>query len=267
MNKFIVVILPDEKKAYEALHALGKLHSEGSVTLYGSEVVARKADGTLEVKQAADDGPLGLAVGSLVGGLIGLIGGPAGAVIGFASGGMIGGLRDYLHLGVSDDFIDQITRELQPGKFAVIAEVSEDWVTPVDTKMEALGGKVVREYRDEFVDDMLEKRADSVRAELDQRMTEHETAKAEKLETKLTKRIDEARQDLQKTASKARQRLDQKKQEMNAKIEALEDQAAKAKPEVRSRIDQRIAELRDELRAREQKLNHAFELAQEALTP
>jgi hypothetical protein len=54
---------------------------------------------------------------------------------------------------------------------------------------------------------------------------------------------------------------------MNAKVQALQQQAAKARPEVKARIDQRIDEIREELQSREQKLNHAYELAQEALNP
>ena len=41
-------------------------------------LVAKNADGKMTVKQAADEGPLGTAVGMLVGAMVGLIGGPAG---------------------------------------------------------------------------------------------------------------------------------------------------------------------------------------------
>ncbi len=267
MSKFVVVVLPNEKNAYEALHAIEELHKEGTVTFYAGTVVERKADGKLDVKKAVDEGPLGLGLGSVVGGLVGLFGGPVGGAIGLATGGFVGAFRDVLHAGVSDDFIETVTTELQPGKFAVIAEVSEDWLTPIDIKMEALGGTVVREYRDDFVEDRIEKHADAMRSEIEQRKAEHAGAKAEKMETKLEKRIDEARRDLETTASKARERLGQKKQEMLAKIEALQAQANKAKPEVQARIEQRISDIRAELQVREQKLSHAFELAEQALNP
>ncbi len=240
MSKFVVVVLPNEKNAYEALHAIEELHKEGTVTFYAGTVVERKADGKLDVKKAVDEGPLGLGLGSVVGGLVGLFGGPVGGAIGLATGGFVG---------------------------AFIAEVSEDWLTPIDIKMEALGGTVVREYRDDFVEDRIEKHADAMRSEIEQRKAEHAGAKAEKMETKLEKRIDEARRDLETTASKARERLGQKKQEMLAKIEALQAQANKAKPEVQARIEQRITDIRAELQVREQKLSHAFELAEQALNP
>jgi uncharacterized membrane protein len=237
MSKFVVVVLQDEKKAYEALHAIKALHDEGTVTYYGSAIVERKADGKLDVKQTVDEGPLGLATGSLVGGLLGLFGGPAGAAIGFAAGGMVGSVRDVLHAGVGGDFIEKVTRDLEPGKFAVIAELSEEWTAPIDMKMEAFGGKVVRQDRDEFMDDQLEKQ------------------------------VDEARQALEKTSARARERFTQKKQEMNAKIKALKEQADKADAELQTRIEQRIAEIRTDLQAREQKLNEASKLVAQAFHP
>ena len=76
-DKMIVVVFDNEKKAYEGSKALKDLHAEGSITLYASAVIAKDADGKVTVKQAADQGPLGTAVGLVTGSLIGLLGGPA----------------------------------------------------------------------------------------------------------------------------------------------------------------------------------------------
>ena len=267
MSKFVVVVLPNEKKAYEALHAIRALHDEGTVTFYAGSVVERTADGKLVVKKEADEGPLGLATGALVGGLLGLAGGPLGAAVGLASGSLFGSVRDVLHAGVSEDFMETITRELEPGKFAVVAEVSEDWLMPIDMKMEALGGKVIRANREEFIEERIDKHADAVYSDIEQHKAERAGAKAERMEAKLEKRIDEAQKDLQDTAAKARQRLEEKKREVVAKIEALEAQAGKAKPEVKSRIEKRISEIRSDLQAREQKLSHAIDMVEQALNP
>jgi uncharacterized membrane protein len=138
MSKFIVVIVPDEAKAYEGSRALRELHAEGSLTLYGMAIVAKAANGNLSVKQSVDEGPLGTAVGSLTGGLIGLLGGPVGAAIGLGAGAWLGTLRDLTYLGVGGDFLDKVSQELTPGRVAIVAEISEDWVTPRDTRMSAL---------------------------------------------------------------------------------------------------------------------------------
>ena len=264
-NKFVVAVFPDETKAYEGLRALDELHREGSVTLYGTAVVQRDPGGKLSIKQRSDEGPLGTGVGALTGGLIGLFGGPVGAAVGLFAGGLAGSWRDYLRAEVSDEFLEGVERDLKPGKFAVIAEVSEEWVAPVDARMEALGGTVVRERREDFIDDVIERRADSARAELAQWETELAGENAERMESKLNAKLESAQQKLQRSAENARKRLDQTKEEVEAKLKALEEQAAQAKPEVRDRIQQRTAELRKDFEQREKKLTRAYELSQEAL--
>ena len=133
--------------------------------------------------------------------------------------------------------------------------------------MDALGGKVVREQREDFVDELIEKRVDARKAELARRKAERASAKAGKLESKLDVEIGDAQDKLQRTAEKARDRLGHTKAEMEAKLRALDEQAAKAPPEVKSRIERRIAEIRQQFGDRERKLTHAWQLAQEALHP
>jgi hypothetical protein len=47
--------------------------------------------------------------------------------LGLAAGGAVGGVRDLRQAEVSDEFLETVQRDLTPGKFAVVAEVSEDW--------------------------------------------------------------------------------------------------------------------------------------------
>lgn len=267
MNKFVVVVFDNETKAYQGARALEGLHAEGSVTVYDTAVVQREMDGTLTVKKQTDQGPLGLAIGGLVGALIGMFGGPAGIVIGLAAGGALGGVRDIRHAGVSDEFLEKVGHDLTPGKFAVVAEVSEDWMAPMDTRMEAIGGRVVREACEDFVDDLVEKRAANRRAEFNQWKTKAAGSKADRMESALTAELGKARQTLQRSAEQARDRLDSTRKDMEAKITKLQGQATKAQPEVKGRIEQRITDIRREFGEREKKLRRAYEMAQEALQP
>ncbi len=267
MSKFVVTIFPDEANAYKGVSALSDLDDEGSITLYGQIVVHREADGRLATEQRTPEAAIGAGVGSLLGALVGALGGPAGAAIGLAAGAGIGGIRGSVSTDVSEEFLEDVTKEMKPGMFAVLAEVSEQWTVPIDTRMKALGGKVLREYRADVVDDILEKRAEARRAWLDEKKVAHETRKAESMQFDLEEEITDARDRLQRTADKARKRLDATKQEMNDKIEKLEQQAAKAKPETKTLIEERIDEIRRDFGERERKLTHAFEVAQDALNP
>ena len=44
----------------------------------------------------------------------------------------------------SEDFIDDVTKVLLPNRVAVVAEVAEEWTSPVDARMERIGGAVFR---------------------------------------------------------------------------------------------------------------------------
>jgi uncharacterized membrane protein len=265
MNKFVVVVLQDETKAYQAVRELNELHQEGMLTVFATVVARREADGTLRVKQKNDAGPIGLGVGAVLGALVGVFAGPVGAAIGLAAGSVAGGSVDILQAGVSHEFTEDVKRDLTPGKFAVIAEVSEDWLAPLDTRMEALGGSIIRERRVDFVDEILEKKASSRKAEFAQWKTERASEKADRMQARLTVAVERAKKKLEHTAGQAQQRLAETKQELQAKLHTLELQAAKAKPETKVRIGDRILELRSDFAEREKKLNRAYDLAREAL--
>ncbi len=139
MDRMLVVVFDSESKAYEGKKALLQLDGEGSISAYGYAVVAKNSDGTTTVKQGDDTGPLGTLAGTAVGSLIGVLGGPAGLAIGAAVGLTAGATVDLHNARISDDFIDDVTKVLLPNRVAVIAEIEEDWTTPVDTRMEARG--------------------------------------------------------------------------------------------------------------------------------
>ena len=144
MERMLVVVFDNEKKAFEGESALKQLEREGSFSIYAGAVVVKHADGTVSVKQLDDSGPIGTLTGTAVGSLIGVLGGPVGLAIGAASGLALGALYDVDDIRVGEDFLDDVSKSLTPNKVAVVAEVEEEWTTPVDTRMEALGGIVLR---------------------------------------------------------------------------------------------------------------------------
>ena len=266
MNKYVMVVLSDESKAYEAVHQLRELHREGSISVYATAVIHRDASGAVSVRERSDEGPLGMGLGALTGALIGVLAGPVGVAAGVTAGATAGRWRDYRNADLSDEFLEEAQSNLVPGNFAVIAEVEEEWVAPINTRMEVLGATVVRELRQKFAEDMHQKRVEARRKELEQRKAER-AEKAGRMQARLEESIEDARQRLQVTAEKAQKRLHENKEELEAKLQALEEQAAKSRSDTRDRVQQRIAELREELQERQKKLNRAYELTREALGP
>ncbi len=145
MDKMIVVVFDSEKKAYEGSKALRELHDEGSITLYAMGVIAKDAGGKVAVKEAAEEGPLGTGVGLATGSSDRPSWWARGCRDRCLSPGTFGGiLYDLASVGVGEDFLAEVGGLLQPGKTAVVAEIGEDWSMPVDIRMEAVGGVVLR---------------------------------------------------------------------------------------------------------------------------
>src|SRR5262245_48783899 len=144
MDRMLVVVFDNESKAYEGKKALQQLDGEGSINLFAYAVLAKNADGTATIKQGDDVGPLGTLLGTSVGSLVGILGGPAGMAIGATVGATGGSAFDLHNLRIGEDYLDDVTKALTPNKVAVIAQVDEDWTTPVDTRMETIGGTVYR---------------------------------------------------------------------------------------------------------------------------
>lgn len=266
MSKFVVAIFPSEKQAYEGTRALRDLQAEGSITLYGMAVATKTADGRVTVDEIDDPGPVGTGVGALTGALVGLLGGPAGAAAGFLGGTLLGSLSDVFKLGMGNDFLDQTARQLVPGKSAVVAEIEEDWVMPLDSRMEQIGGTVLRQWRADFEDDQLGQDVNAAKADLADLRAELREAREED-KAKLQARINEARSRLDAAVARAKARQERLRQETDAKIKILKEQSAKARAEAKDRHERRIAEVRADYDRRADKLLRAAELVDEALVP
>lgn len=266
MDKMLVVIFDSESKAYEGSKALQELQNEGSINLYSKAVISRDASGKVEVKQAGDMGPIGTAVGLFTGSLIGLLGGPVGLVVG-AGAGMSGGLvYDLVNAGVGEDYLNEVGKSLQPGKAAVVAEVWEEWVLPVDTRMEALGGVAFRRMRGEVEDAQIDRDVAELKAELAEETAERNRATGE-AKAKIQAKIDVTRAKLEATQNAIQARIDSGKQETDAKIKSLQEQAAKAHGERKARLEAHGAEIKAKNEIRRSKLEQAQKLIKEALVP
>jgi uncharacterized membrane protein len=243
MEKMLVVVFDNETKAYEGSRALNLLDSEGSITIHAEAVISKNNDETITVKEGESDFPVRTVSGTAIGSLIGLLGGPAGLAVGALTGTMVGSFADLFVAGVDSDYLTEVSQVLTPGKYAIVADVSEEWVTPVDTRMEALNGFVFRTARRSFEEAQRAREISDLRAEIDQLKAEHARAKAEH-KAKLQAKIDQLNTRLQTKLQQARQRSEQIKSETEAKVQALQKKAAKAQGEAKAAIDARLTEIK-----------------------
>jgi uncharacterized membrane protein len=265
MDKILVVVFEKESNAYEGSLALQELQNEGSINLYAKAVIARDASGKVTVKQSADMGPVGTAVGLMTGSLLGLLGGPVGLAIGAGVGTYGGLLYDVAQLGVGEDYLDEVGKSLMPGKAAVVAEVWEDWTLPVDNRMESLGGFVFRRTRTDILDDQYAKDVAGLEADIAELETEYDRASQE-AKMKLQAKIEGAKAKLQAAQDAMQARLKASQEATEAKIQSLQKQAAAARGERKTRIEKRIAELQADQKRRNDLLKQAGGLIKEALS-
>ena len=264
MSKMLIAIFDTEAAAFEGQSALKDLHRDGDITLYSAAVIANEKNGKINVRQAANSGPVGSAVGLLTGSLIGILGGPAGVAVGASLGGLTGLLYDVYQSGVDVTFVDDISKTLTAGKYAVLAEVEESWTTPVDTRLHKLGGMVFRRLRAEVVEDQLVRESAALEANLKPLEDDLRQGIADN-RVAIQKEIELVKKQLKATQDQAKARIEQAMAETDAKIKALQDQARGASERAKKRIENRVAEAKADFAVRSKKLNQAWTLTKEVL--
>ena len=253
MEKMLVVVFANERDTYEASRALNQLDTEGSITIHAESVIKKDANGKVSVMQAEGDFPVRTLGGTAIGSLIGLLGGPVGLGIGAVAGALAGSIGDLYVAGVNADFLDDVFAALTPGKCAVVVDLSEEWVTPVDSRMEAMGGVVFRSLKSTVEDDQRARDVAELKEEIAQLKAENAQARAER-SAKLQARIDALNTKLQEKLDQAKQRSEEIKGETEAKVEALQKRAAKAQGDAKKAIDARITQIRGEYEERARRL-------------
>ncbi len=228
MDRMLVVVFDTETKAYEGQKALLELESDGSIVVYAYAVIAKNAEGNVTVRQSDDPGPLGTLVGTSLGSVIGLLGGPAGVAIGAAVGLVAGSTADLNNARVGDDFIDDVAKQLTPNKFAVVAEIQEDWTTPVDTRMETAGGTVFRRALSIVQDTVDDEDTAAMKADIAELKAEHAQARADR-KAKLQEKINQLDSKIQARFEKAKERRQAAEERAKAKVEILKAKAAALK--------------------------------------
>ncbi len=279
MSNLIFAVFENEERAYEGASVLRSLHRDSALTICGAAIVARNHDGSIRIRDAREKGPIGTAAGTtgpigtalgmLTGAIIGTIGGPGGVVTGAAIGGLVGAGVDNYNLAVGDVFVDEIASQLQPGKVAIVAEIEEPWITPLDVRildvrMAELGVEVNRRSRLLFEDEVLERDAAAAKAEYEGLKDELATTHAEN-KAAVQAKLDAASARLTETLQKSEARHQQAMQQGEAELAALVEQSKNAVGEKRAEIEAEIAGIRERNALRNEKLGAAWKLTKEAL--
>ena len=161
-DRVIVAVFQTQNQAYDAAAAMQRLDDNGTIELKRGAIATKDAKGNLTIPDSKHVGSAwGLLGGGLIGAVLGAMLGPAavaagaaasaaasaaaaGAAVGAVGGGAMGSLVDLNELGLSTDFIDEVTTQLYPGDTALIVEVNEGSTEPTDRIVSRYDGRIYR---------------------------------------------------------------------------------------------------------------------------
>ena len=144
--------------------------------------------------------------------------------VGAAAGMAAGGALDLNNVGVGYDFIDDVSKVLLPNRVAVVAEIAEEWTTPVDTRMEAIGGTVFRRALSDVKDTIYQENVASMKADLAQLKAEQAKAHADR-KAKLQEKINQLDSKIEAQLANAKERREAVQRRAQAKVKVLKEKA------------------------------------------
>lgn len=145
MSSFFVAIFQDLSGAQAGIRALKSLAAEGVLDLNGAAAVQKARDGKLTMNVMADDGPAVTATGTLMGGLAGLAIGALAAAVFAAGGAVFGAAAGLTNREAGLAYAKHVSDDLAPGLTAMVAEVTTQHVAVLVTRLETLGGTLIRQ--------------------------------------------------------------------------------------------------------------------------
>ena len=229
MDRILVVVFSDASKTFEGRDALKDLDHEDLLTLYAYAVITKTPEGKVVVNEEKDRVGLKTVAGTSLGSLIGLFGGPVGFGVGAVAGFLTGLIADLDNAGVSTEFVDDVSRELTPGKFALVAEVDEDWTSWLDLRMTELGGVVYRHAPSDVKHSSHQAEIASMKANIAMLKAEHQEASADR-KAKLYEKINQLDTKIQQHLENEKKRREEAERRAKAKAEMLKAKASAATP-------------------------------------
>ena len=145
-DNVIVVTFAETGNAYQALSELKRLGASGDVEVRSAVLLERTDDG-FSIPEGADSASgFLMASGGLIGALVGVLGGPLGVILGGSLGVLAGAPAEAARMADQDVALAGISKQIEPGKTALVADVTEYADEVLDKAMGALGGSVTRRW-------------------------------------------------------------------------------------------------------------------------
>jgi uncharacterized membrane protein len=257
MDKFVTVVVPQERKALDLLAALDQLDAEGMIELSAATIVGRKKDGSVEVKQTDEQRGLAALAGAPLGALLGLFAGPVGAGVGAVAGAATGTVGETAYSGVAGEYVHRVTQALKPGSWAIVAEVDEDWTLPIDDAAAAVDGQVFRQPIGDVVKAQFNAENEAGREELQQLDAEIGRSSGD-AKARLEARRQTAVAAHARRTEQWRARMDQIQKNLDAKLATVREKAKRSADAAKARHEERARKLSNYVEREKEALRQLF---------
>ena len=226
MNRMLVVIFSEAGQAFEGRDALKSLDHDDSIALHAYAIITRRTDGTIideEEHQAGFSLPPGTSLRSL----IEHFGKTTKVAVSTAADSLAPGAeRDEAR--VVAEFANDVSTQLTPGKFALVAEVDEEWTPWINLRMTELGGVVYRCPLPEVKDVAESANITAMKADLAEMKAKHARARADR-KAKLLEKINQLDSKIQQHLQKEKEEREATKTKDQAKVGVFEAKAARSR--------------------------------------
>ena len=140
MDNMLVAVFETERQASAAARAMKELSTEGVVLVYASAVIVKGFKRIAIVNFAHDQNSRDPALATATRSLIGLLGHSWQSAEEATAECTTDLMLELANVGVDGGFLDEVSRHLLPGTAAIVSEIDEERLTPIDTLLESQGG-------------------------------------------------------------------------------------------------------------------------------
>jgi uncharacterized membrane protein len=154
MTQLVVIGFGTTDEAREVMKMLRDLERQGQIAFEDTAIVSRDPDGTTHVQnEVSGTTETAAVVGGLIGTFVGALLFPVvGLVLGAAAGAAIGASLDT---GVSGRFIEEVKKQLEPGKSALFLVVRESNMEAVLAALRQHRGRLIQTTLDSQLESAL----------------------------------------------------------------------------------------------------------------
>ena len=236
MENIVVSSFHTLQDATLGLNKLKDLDQLNDITIYNLVMIRKTGEGKFEFlyREGPDTQDIP-AEGALAGTLIGAIGGPIGMAVGMLTGAMVGSASEDDTEQMSQEFLDDVNKQLSIGSVAIAMDVEEEGELMINSYLSPFNGVIVR--RD--IADQLAKYDQQQWAELEEEIAAEEgrlKVAAEKDKAAIQARIAKLKTEREERIRKVRDRNARTKEQIQNKLKALDEKWRTSDQQWKSKI-------------------------------